>query len=128
MRKSRSTEGAGKTKFGWKIFASNKDGSKTSKKDDKDLLRASLDEGALQKLKHFSKSNQENKNKKDNTSLEGDREKPSSDVIASGSEFFLPFEGDDKHKEPRDKEPSQQLFAGHKNNQESPFIVLSQVC
>ena len=86
----------------------------------------------MRKLKHSTtnpkSSNQDSKNKNDNSNKldESDHENVEKN-IKLGSEFFLPLNESGKNSEVGDKDASQKITAPNSQNQESPFIVLSQV-
>ena len=154
LKKSKSTEPSNtntKSKFGWKIFAGNKDTVKTPKKenkidgklDEKQLFRSSLDESALRRLKQLTKQNSLNKLKQvnsedhgdtnrqhnDNTSLssaEGDDDNVV-DVSLPSADFYVPLDNDDKDVKAELKSTDSLTLARSNSKQETPFIVLSQV-
>ncbi|XP_066915154.1 WD repeat-containing protein 91-like [Clytia hemisphaerica] len=148
LKKSKSIEPSTtntKPKFGWKIFAGNKDSVKTPKKennkpdgklDEKQLFRSSLDESALRRLKQLTKQNSTNKIKKTNSedngvinkqlnddislsSTEGDEENVV-DVTVPSADFYVPLDNN------KDVTSDSLTLARSNSKQETPFIVLSQ--
>lgn len=109
LKKSRSTDGNGK-KFGWKIFTGNKDGNKTPKKEDKNNLKFSLDEGELRKMKQSKNTQDINRR---SLALDEDNENRES--------------GSEQEEQTKDLSHQQTLTSQHHSGQEHPFIVLSQV-
>lgn len=73
-------------------------------------------------------SNQDNKNKNDNNAkLEEINHENESNCIKLGSEFFLPLDEGGKNSDVGDRDSAQKISPPKNDNQESPFIVLSQV-